>query len=63
MGSCCPSSWTRCKPAPIPLRRRAPTDTELYHARSFQKAQLGPDSVFVDLGSGVGNCVVQAALA
>ncbi|KAM0755502.1 DOT1-domain-containing protein [Meredithblackwellia eburnea MCA 4105] len=24
---------------------------------------LGPDSVFVDLGSGVGNCVVQAALA
>ncbi|SCV71627.1 BQ2448_3215 [Microbotryum intermedium] len=29
----------------------------------FQKTKLGPGSVFVDLGSGVGNCVVQAALA
>lgn len=30
---------------------------------SFDKTHLGPNSVFVDLGSGVGNCVVQAALA
>lgn len=30
---------------------------------SFQKTQVDPNSVFVDLGSGVGNCVVQAALA
>ncbi|GAA5936099.1 hypothetical protein JCM1841_007053 [Sporobolomyces salmonicolor] len=29
----------------------------------FEKTNLGPNSVFVDLGSGVGNCVVQAALA
>ncbi|GAA5921914.1 hypothetical protein JCM3775_003412 [Rhodotorula graminis] len=29
----------------------------------FEKTHLGPNSVFVDLGSGVGNCVVQAALA
>ncbi|GEM10643.1 histone-lysine N-methyltransferase, H3 lysine-79 specific [Rhodotorula toruloides] len=29
----------------------------------FDKTHLGPNSVFVDLGSGVGNCVVQAALA
>ncbi|ORY54593.1 histone methylation protein DOT1-domain-containing protein [Leucosporidium creatinivorum] len=29
----------------------------------FQATGLGPNSVFVDLGSGVGNCVVQAALA
>ncbi|GAA5870128.1 hypothetical protein JCM1840_003592 [Sporobolomyces johnsonii] len=29
----------------------------------FAKTNLGPNSVFVDLGSGVGNCVVQAALA
>lgn len=28
-----------------------------------QQTNLGPGSVFVDLGSGVGNCVVQAALA
>lgn len=30
---------------------------------SCQQTNLGPGSVFVDLGSGVGNCVVQAALA
>ncbi|GAA5981024.1 hypothetical protein JCM11641_001433 [Rhodosporidiobolus odoratus] len=29
----------------------------------FEKTHLGPGKVFVDLGSGVGNCVVQAALA
>ncbi|GAA5882312.1 hypothetical protein JCM3774_005505 [Rhodotorula dairenensis] len=29
----------------------------------FARTHLGPNSVFVDLGSGVGNCVVQAALA
>ncbi|GAA6063723.1 hypothetical protein JCM10212_001834 [Sporobolomyces blumeae] len=29
----------------------------------FEKTRLGPGKVFVDLGSGVGNCVVQAALA
>ncbi|BGP50254.1 Nucleosomal histone H3-Lys79 methylase [Rhodotorula kratochvilovae] len=29
----------------------------------FDTTHLGPGSVFVDLGSGVGNCVVQAALA
>ncbi|GAA5865247.1 hypothetical protein JCM8547_008329 [Rhodosporidiobolus lusitaniae] len=29
----------------------------------FLKTHLGPGKVFVDLGSGVGNCVVQAALA
>ncbi|KAG5365519.1 Histone-lysine N-methyltransferase, H3 lysine-79 specific [Yarrowia sp. C11] len=28
----------------------------------FQKTDLQPDSVFVDLGSGVGNCTLQAAL-
>lgn len=33
------------------------------NAPSFAKTHLGPNSVFVDLGSGVGNCVVQAALA
>lgn len=32
-------------------------------ARSCQQTKLGPGKVFVDLGSGVGNCVVQAALA
>ncbi|KAK4052362.1 Nucleosomal histone H3-Lys79 methylase [Microbotryomycetes sp. JL201] len=34
-----------------------------FMAEIFQKTGLGADSVFVDLGSGVGNCVVQAALA
>ncbi|GAA6043304.1 hypothetical protein JCM8097_001174 [Rhodosporidiobolus ruineniae] len=29
----------------------------------FEKTHLGPGKVFVDLGSGVGNCVLQAALA
>ncbi|GAA6007285.1 histone methyltransferase DOT1 [Rhodotorula paludigena] len=29
----------------------------------FEKTHMKPNSVFVDLGSGVGNCVVQAALA
>ncbi|GAA5960357.1 hypothetical protein JCM8115_001153 [Rhodotorula mucilaginosa] len=29
----------------------------------FARTHLGPKGVFVDLGSGVGNCVVQAALA
>lgn len=28
-----------------------------------QQTGLGPGKVFVDLGSGVGNCVVQAALS
>lgn len=37
--------------------------TEEHLLRSFDKTHLGPNSVFVDLGSGVGNCVVQAALA
>jgi hypothetical protein len=31
--------------------------------RRCQQTGLGPNDVFVDLGSGVGNCVVQAALA
>ncbi|WWC85945.1 uncharacterized protein L201_000815 [Kwoniella dendrophila CBS 6074] len=38
---------------------------ELRHnfmSRIIEQTKLGPDSVFVDLGSGVGNCVVQAAL-
>jgi H3 lysine-79-specific histone-lysine N-methyltransferase len=29
----------------------------------MQETRLGPDSVFVDLGSGVGNCLIQASLA
>lgn len=28
----------------------------------IKQTRLGPDSIFVDLGSGVGNCVVQTAL-
>ncbi|ORY34276.1 S-adenosyl-L-methionine-dependent methyltransferase [Naematelia encephala] len=38
---------------------------ELRHdfmTKIIEQTGLGPDSVFVDLGSGVGNCVVQAAL-
>lgn len=38
---------------------------ELRHnfmSKIIEQTGLGPDSVFVDLGSGVGNCVVQAAL-
>ncbi|WVW81966.1 hypothetical protein I302_103969 [Kwoniella bestiolae CBS 10118] len=38
---------------------------ELRHnfmSRVIEQTKLGPDSVFVDLGSGVGNCVLQAAL-
>ncbi|WOO77194.1 Histone-lysine N-methyltransferase, H3 lysine-79 specific [Vanrija pseudolonga] len=38
---------------------------ELRHnfmSKVIEQTDLGPDSVFVDLGSGVGNCVVQAAL-
>ncbi|KAM0790720.1 hypothetical protein ACM66B_004575 [Microbotryomycetes sp. NB124-2] len=34
-----------------------------FMAEIFQKTGLDSNSVFVDLGSGVGNCVVQAALA
>lgn len=29
---------------------------------AFARCQLGPNQIFMDLGSGVGNCVVQAAL-
>ncbi|WVQ80383.1 hypothetical protein IAT38_002488 [Cryptococcus sp. DSM 104549] len=38
---------------------------ELGHAfmtKIIEQTGLGPDSVFVDLGSGVGNCVLQAAI-
>ena len=38
---------------------------ELRHpfiSRIIEQTKMGPKSVFVDLGSGVGNCVVQAAL-
>lgn len=38
---------------------------ELRHnfmSKIIEQTGLGPDSVFVDLGSGVGNCVVQTAL-
>ncbi|OXG13478.1 histone-lysine N-methyltransferase, H3 lysine-79 specific [Cryptococcus neoformans Ze90-1] len=38
---------------------------ELRHAfmsKIIEQTKLGPDSVFVDLGSGVGNCVLQASL-
>lgn len=38
---------------------------ELRHnfmSKVIEQTDLGPDSIFVDLGSGVGNCVVQAAL-
>ncbi|KAK4686871.1 [histone H3]-lysine79 N-trimethyltransferase, partial [Tremellales sp. Uapishka_1] len=38
---------------------------ELRHnfmSKIMELTQLGPESVFVDLGSGVGNCVLQAAL-
>ncbi|WRT63690.1 uncharacterized protein IL334_000613 [Kwoniella shivajii] len=38
---------------------------ELRHnfmSKLIEQTGLGPDSVFVDLGSGVGNCVLQAAL-
>ncbi|KAK4057104.1 Nucleosomal histone H3-Lys79 methylase [Microbotryomycetes sp. JL221] len=34
-----------------------------FMAEIFHKTKLNSNSVFVDLGSGVGNCVVQAALA
>nr|XP_018266838.1 uncharacterized protein I303_00816 [Kwoniella dejecticola CBS 10117]OBR88996.1 hypothetical protein I303_00816 [Kwoniella dejecticola CBS 10117] len=38
---------------------------ELRHnfmSRVIEQTKLGPESVFVDLGSGVGNCVLQAAV-
>ncbi|OCF45218.1 histone-lysine N-methyltransferase, H3 lysine-79 specific [Kwoniella heveanensis CBS 569] len=38
---------------------------ELRHSfmsKVIEQTKLGPDSVFVDLGSGVGNCVLQTAL-
>ncbi|WVQ62521.1 uncharacterized protein L199_000663 [Kwoniella botswanensis] len=38
---------------------------ELRHnfmSRVIEQTELGPNSVFVDLGSGVGNCVLQAAV-
>ena len=31
-------------------------------SKIIDQTNLGPDSLFVDLGSGVGNCVLQAAL-
>ncbi|ODO01958.1 histone-lysine N-methyltransferase, H3 lysine-79 specific [Cryptococcus wingfieldii CBS 7118] len=33
-----------------------------FMSRILEQTKLGPDSVFVDLGSGVGNCVLQASL-
>ncbi|WVQ76370.1 hypothetical protein IAR50_006035 [Cryptococcus sp. DSM 104548] len=33
-----------------------------FMSRILEQTKLGPESVFVDLGSGVGNCVLQASL-
>lgn len=33
-----------------------------FMTRIFEETNLAPDSVFIDLGSGVGNCTLQAAL-
>lgn len=36
--------------------------TATFVSKLLRKMRLGPDSVFVDMGCGVGNCVLQAAL-